>query len=130
MKSRKPIKRSRRCPRGIRKSDGRCKRKPGPKRSRKMKKSRKPKQKSRKLKQKYRAKFKMTSAEYVPKFYQFFKYITSNILYDVNNPIISNDITNVRNIVKDLFNIQNTRATKLSYGNFSSIYQKHLSLII
>ena len=40
MKSRKPVKRSRRCPRGIRKSDGRCKRKPGPKRSRKMKKSR------------------------------------------------------------------------------------------
>jgi hypothetical protein len=34
------MKRSRKCPRGIRKSDGRCKRKPGPKRSRKMKKFR------------------------------------------------------------------------------------------
>ncbi len=40
MKSRKPVKRSRKCPRGIRKSDGKCKRKPGPKRSRKMKRSR------------------------------------------------------------------------------------------
>lgn len=38
MKSRKPVKRSRKCPRGIRKSDGKCKRKPGPKRSRKSKK--------------------------------------------------------------------------------------------
>jgi len=40
MKSRKPVKRSRKCPRGIRKSDGKCKRKPGPKRSRKIKRSR------------------------------------------------------------------------------------------
>lgn len=41
MRSRKPVKRSRKCPRGIRKSDGRCKRKPVPKRSRKPRKSRK-----------------------------------------------------------------------------------------
>jgi hypothetical protein len=43
MRSRKPIKRSHKCRRGIRKSDGRCKRKPGPKpkRSRKPRKSRK-----------------------------------------------------------------------------------------
>jgi len=40
MKSRRPVKRSRKCPRGIRKTDGKCKRKPGPKRSRKMKRSR------------------------------------------------------------------------------------------
>jgi len=33
-------KKSRKCPRGIRKTDGKCKRKPGPKRSRKMKRSR------------------------------------------------------------------------------------------
>ena len=43
MKSRKPVKRSRKCTRGRRKSDGKCKRKPGPKR-----KSRKPIKKSRK----------------------------------------------------------------------------------
>lgn len=40
-KSRKPTKKSRKCTYGIRKSDRKCKRKPGPKRSRKMKKSRK-----------------------------------------------------------------------------------------
>jgi surface protein len=53
MKSRKPVKRSRKCPRGIRKSDGKCKRKPGPKRSRKMKRSRRCKHKFRVGKKKF-----------------------------------------------------------------------------
>jgi hypothetical protein len=108
------MKKSRKCRYGKRKSNGRYKRKPGPK-------SRKPKIKSRKTKSS--KKFKMIPSEYPSKFMEFFKYITSDLLYDKNIPVINDNIDTIRKTIKDLFDTKNARATELNKGSFSFIYQ-------